>query len=247
MQQDVTSVPVTVGTLGTWLDDTDVSITISHLDTVGEIKRRLSEQHGLRTDKHTLLLNFEHLEDERKFGQYKLRANAQLTIMPNVGGLPPQSCCCFGIYDGAIFFTWLFIWLQMLGMLATFFGALFGALSACRWFDRESCPSVPVDSSDLLEIASYTRFLSGLVIASLLFVWNAIELAIGIWGLYKIRARDVTGLKIFMFAQCFLLALTGVFALGVTLPFYAWYIYCLKVLHDELRREEELPLSRNPN
>lgn len=221
--------------------DRVVAVRVESDETIGDVKRKLVD-HGLRTDRHSLVFELEHLEDARTVGQYKLPPNARLTVVPLVGGCPPDSCCCFGdVETGALVFTRVFNVLQALGMLAGFLGALLGALSSCRWFGRTSCPSATTKGEELLA----ARFISGLVISSLIFGWNALQLAVGLYGAGRIKARDPVGVKHFLYMQIALLVLTAFTNLGLTFPFYVWYVYCLSVLRDQLRREHEFgPASR---
>jgi hypothetical protein len=210
-------------------------------ESVGSLKAK-AEAQGLRTHGKHLLFDWEYLEDERSVGEYRFPPNASLWLVGAIGGLPPSGCCCFGtVYDGVRFFTRLFIAAQVVGMLATALAVVLTLVVSCP---GGRCPAATAARAQPLELdpqseqVAFARFVGGLIAASLLFAWNLLEFLVGLYGLKRLNRRDAVGVKWYGFMQAVLIGLSALFSFGVLVPLYLWYLYAIKVLYDQLKREQ---------
>jgi hypothetical protein len=249
-----------VRTIG--FDDRVAHVNAQGDDKVGSLRDKVAAQ-GINTRGNHLFYDMEYLEDKRTIGEYGIPPNSSIKVVPAIPGLPPSGCCCYSsTYTGVRVFTRVFIALQVLGMLAALLGGLVNGLFACTFSANGRCPRAPGrdpfqtydferdangsspqelyarNSALVAEQAEFASLVAGSVAAGLIFLWCLVSFAVGVYGLRRINARDADGVKCYLYMQAALLVLTFLGSLGITFPLYAWYVYALKVLWDELKREE---------
>jgi len=175
---------------------------------------------------HTLMHDFKHLPERQALEDVGVKQHDMVWVVGWWRGLPPYDCCCFDLHSGVMIFTQMFIFLQVVGIL---FAAALITVPAYLCLT-----STMTERGGNYECEPWlVPFAAGL--GTIILLWNLVQLLVGIYGSRAIDRCDTTGLKYYLYAQLAFLVLTAILEFGVTTFIYAFYVYAVKVLRDQVQ------------